>query len=411
MSRTSRLRQPVRAGAVVATAAVLAACGEPPSPPVAPPVTPQVSYLVVQPQRLPVSIDLAGRTAPVLIAEVRPQVSGLIRTRQFTEGADVKAGALLYQIDSATYVAAVDRARASLARSEAAVGVAKLKARRTAELVAIKAVSQQDEDDAKSALAQAQADVLSARAQLETVRIDLDRTRVTAPISGRIGRSMVTPGALVTASQQIALATVQKLDPIHVDLTQSSTETLLLKRLLAEGKVQPGNAKVKIVFEDGTIYPLEGKLQFSEVSVDQGTGSVTLRAEVPNPKAQLLPGMYVRASVEAGVIDAAILIPQQAVTRDNAGNASAYVIGPDSKLALRTVVPRRAIGTQWLISEGLNPGDRLAVQGQENAKPGAVVTPVVYKPAAPASAASGAAAAASGAPSSAAVASGAAGKS
>jgi membrane fusion protein, multidrug efflux system len=247
------------------------------------------------------------------------------------------------------------------------------------ELVAIKAVSQQESDDAEAALKQAQADVLSAQAALETARIDLSRSRVTAPIGGRIGRSSITPGALVTANQAVALATLQKLDPIHVDLTQSSTEALLLKRLLAEGRVKPGTAKVKLNFEDGSTYALEGKLQFSEVSVDQGTGSVTLRAEFPNPKGQLLPGMYVRASVDAGVIDDAMLVPQQAITRDPAGNAVAYVIGADNKLAPRAVMPRRALATQWLISEGLNAGDRVAVQGQDKARPGTVVTPVAYQ--------------------------------
>lgn len=356
----------------------LAGCGDPPAPPVAPPRPPQIGYLVVQAERFPVSIELAGRTAPVTIAEVRPQVGGLIRSRAFVEGRDVKAGELLYEIDAATYAAAVDRARASLARAEAAAGVAKLKAARSSELAGIKAVSQQDADDADAGLKQAQADVLAARAQLTTVQIDLDRTRVRAPIDGRIGRSMVTPGALVTAGQQVALATIQKLDPILVDLTQSSNEALLLKRLLAEGRVKPGSAKVKVIFEDNSVYPIEGKLQFSEVSVDQGTGTVTLRVEVPNPNGQLLPGMYLRASVDAGVIDDAILIPQQSVSRDIAGKATVYVIGADGKLVPRIVVPRRAIGTRWLISEGLKTGERLAVVGQDKARADAVVDAVPY---------------------------------
>jgi membrane fusion protein (multidrug efflux system) len=359
---------------LVSTAVLLTACGKPPMG--GPPPTlavPQVSVVTVQPQRVAVTTELPGRTAPVLIADVRPQITGLVQTRRFTEGSEVKAGELLYQIDPASYSATVASAQAALAKAEAYLRSTRLKAERYQELVAIKAVSQQDNDDAAASLQQAEADVASAKASLQSARINLDYTRITSPISGRIGKSSVTPGALVTANQSTALATVQKLDPIYVDVTQSSTTVLRLKRELAGGQISGGTAKVKLLLEDGSTYPLPGKLKFSDVTVDPGTGAITLRAEFPNPKGDLLPGMYVRAVLEEGVMDAALLVPQPAVSRDAAGKPQAYVVDAAGKLEQRALVTDRAIGDQWLVSSGLKAGDRLVVSGQQKARPGAAV--------------------------------------
>jgi membrane fusion protein (multidrug efflux system) len=359
---------------LASTALLLSACGKPPmgGPPPTLAVAP-VSVVMVQPQRVAVTTELPGRTAPVLIADVRPQITGLVQARRFTEGSEVKAGELLYQIDPASYRATVDSAQAALAKAEANLRSTRLKAARYQELVAIKAVSLQDNDDAAAALQQAEADVASAQATLQSARINLDYTRVTAPIGGRIGKSSVTPGALVTANQSTALATVQQLDPIFVDVTQSSTTVLRLKRALAGGQLSGGTAKVKLLLEDGSAYPLPGKLKFSDVTVDPGTGAITLRAEFPNPKGELLPGMYVRALIEEGVIDQALLAPQPAVSRDAAGQPLAYVVDASGQLEQRSLITGRAIGDQWLVTSGLKAGDRLVVSGQQKAKAGAPV--------------------------------------
>jgi membrane fusion protein (multidrug efflux system) len=359
---------------LLSTAILLSGCGKPPMG--GPPPTlavPQVSVLTVQAQRVAVTTELPGRTAPVLIADVRPQITGLVQARRFTEGSEVRAGEVLYQIDPASYSASADSAQAALAKAEANLRSTKLKAARYQELVAIKAVSQQDNDDAAASLQQAEADVAAAKASLQSARINLDYTRITAPISGRIGKSSVTPGALVTANQSTALATVQKLDPIYVDVTQSSTTVLRLKRALAGGQLSGGAAKVKLLLEDGSTYPLPGKLKFSDVTVDPGTGAITLRAEFPNPKGELLPGMYVRAVLEEGVMDQALLVPQPAVSRDAAGKPQAYVVDAAGKLEQRSLVTDRAIGDQWLVSSGLKAGDRLVVSGQQKARPGSAV--------------------------------------
>lgn len=357
--------------------ALLVACGDPPGgPPPAATGTPQVGVVTLQTQRLALTTELPGRVASTVSAEVRPQVTGIVQQRLFAEGSTVKAGQLLYQIDPASYRAAVDSAEAALAKSEATLAAAKLKATRNRELVAIQAVSRQDADDAEAALKQAEADVASAKAALHTQRINLDYTRVTAPVAGRIGRSTVTPGALVTANQATALATVQQLDPVYVDVTQPSTALLALKRSLAEGTLKNGAAKVKLVLEDGTAYSEQGLLQFSEATVDPNTGSVTLRVQVPNPRGDLLPGMYVRASLEQGVLEQALLVPQQAVARDAAGQASVAVVGADGKLQRRTVNATRAVGDQWLIGAGLAAGDRIAVEGQQKVAPGTAVQAV-----------------------------------
>jgi len=375
--------------AVASAALLLTACGGPPGGP--PPQLsgpPQVGVLVVQPQRVALDTELPGRTVPYQIAEVRPQVTGLIQKRSFEEGSLVKAGQPLYQIDAASYQASYDSARAALAKSEANLRSTRLKSERYNELVAIKAVSQQDQDDASAALQQGEADVAAAKAALETARINLAYTRVVSPITGRIGKSSVTAGALVTANQGTTLSTVQQLDPIYVDVTQASSSVLRLKHALAQGELKSGGpnaAVVKLMLEDGSTYPLAGKLQFSDVTVDQGTGAITLRAVFPNPNADLLPGMYVRAVVEEGVSDQALLVPQPAVSRDSTGKPMAYVVGADGKLESRAITTGRAIGDKWLVTSGLKAGERLVVEGQQKARPGQPVNAVPLT-AAPASA-------------------------
>jgi membrane fusion protein, multidrug efflux system len=370
---------PTFAAATVATACTLflAACGEPSAGmPPGPTGTPQVAVLTLQPQRLVLTTELAGRVAAAVSAEVRPQVTGVVKQRAFTEGAVVKAGQLLYQIDAAPYQAAVASAEAALARAEATRHSARLRAERQRELLQVQAVSRQDPEDAEVALQQAEADAASARAALQTQRINLDYTRVTAPVAGRIGRSVVTPGALVTANQPAALATIQQLDPIYLDITQSSSSMLAFKRSLAAGAHQRGAAGVKVKLEDGSLYPEAGVLEFAEATVDANTGSVTLRVRVPNPRGDLLPGMYARAVIEQGVVDQALLVPQPAITRDASGQALVATVGADGKLRRQPVTAERAVGDQWLISAGVKPGDRIAVQGQQKVIPGSVVQPV-----------------------------------
>jgi membrane fusion protein, multidrug efflux system len=365
-----------RSAFLVSALTLLAACGDPPGPPaMGPKGTPQVNVMTVQPQVLPLVTELAGRVSPVQIAEVRPQITGLIQSRNFTEGGMVRAGQVLYEVNPATYRAALDGAQAALAKAEANLASSRLKAGRLKELAAMKAAGQQDADDAAAALLQAEADVASAKASLQTQRINLDYTRITSPIGGRIGRSSVTQGALVTANQATALATVQKLDPVYVDVTQTSAQMLSLGQALASGQITSGSAKVKLVLENGSTYPIEGHLRSSDVTVDQATGAVTLRAEFPNPKGQLLPGMFVRAVVEEGVLPAALLVPQPAVSRDSTGRPVLSVVTADNKLERRAVQTGRAVGSQWLITTGLKAGERVAVEGQDKAQPGAAVEP------------------------------------
>ncbi len=342
---------------------------------------PEVGVVTIKPQRVALTTELAGRTSAYLIAEVRPQVGGIIQKRLFTEGADVKAGEVLYQIDPAIYQAAYDSARAALARAEANIIPARLKAERYKDLVKINAVSQQDYDDASAALKLAEADVEAGNAALETARINLAYTKVTAPISGRIGRSSVTNGALVTASQSAPLATIQELSPIYVDVTQSSSELLRLKQSLASGLLKSNGsaqAHVKLLLEDGSAYPLPGTLKFSEVTVDQSTGSITMRAIFPNPKKTLLPGMFVRAILEEGVSERAILVPQRGVTRDPAGNAMVMLVGAEEKVEPRVIKVSRTIGDNWLVSEGLKAGDRVILEGIQKARPGTPVKAVSF---------------------------------
>ena len=329
---------------------------------------PEVGVMVVQPQRVTLTTELPGRTTPHLIAEVRPQVSGIVQKRLFTEGSDVKAGQMLYQIDPGTYQAAFASARAAQARAEATLNSVRLKAERYRDLVKIKAVSQQDDDDAQATLKQAEADVAATKAALEAARINLSYTRVAAPISGRIGRSTVTVGALVTASQPAALATIQQLSSMYVDVTQSSAELLKLKQNLASGLLKKNGsaqARVKLLLEDGSPYPLPGALKFSEVTVDQSTGSITLRAIFPNPKQTLLPGMFVRAILEEGENPQAILVPQRGVSRDPKGEAMVMIVGAEEKVEPRPIKVARTVGDNWLVSEGLKAGDRVILNSQE----------------------------------------------
>ncbi|WP_338765245.1 efflux RND transporter periplasmic adaptor subunit [Massilia sp. METH4] len=345
---------------------------------------PQVAVYTIQPQALPVVTELPGRTSAYQIAEVRPQVAGIVQKRLFTEGADVKAGTQLYQIDPATYQAAFNSAKAALARAEANLLTAGPKVKRYKELVEIEGVSRQDYDDAVAAEAQARADVESAKAQLQTARINLDYTKVHAPISGRISRSNVTPGALVTAGQETALTTVQQLDPIYVDVTQSSEELLRLKKSLESGGVKKAEGKVTLKLADGTTYAQEGKLQFADAAVDPGTGNVTLRALFPNPKHDLLPGMFVRAIVENGVNEQAIAVPQQGVTRNQKGEATTLVLNQQGIVEQRVIATTGTLGDKWLVKSGLNAGDRVIVEGIQKVKPGAPAT--VAQNAAPAAA-------------------------
>jgi membrane fusion protein, multidrug efflux system len=367
-----------RASLLVVVAAGLAGCS-PSAPPQSAPAAPQVGVLTVQQRQVAIRTSLPGRTAPTMIAEVRPQVTGIIQSRNFTEGAEVKAGTTLYQLDPATYQAAYDSAKAAVAKAESSLQTARLRADRYKELLAINFLSQQAYDEADATLRQSEADVAVAKAAAETARINLAYTKVTAPISGRIGVSAVTAGALVTANQQAVLATIQQLNPIFVDVTQSSTEVLRLRRALASGtlKKPAANAtRVELLLEDGTPYPNEGTLQFSDVTVDPATGAVTLRALFPNPQGVLLPGMYVRAVIEEGVREAAIVVPQQAVTRDTKGDAIAMVVGADGKVESRKLQVARTLGNEWLVDAGLQPGERVIVDGLQRARPGVAVQAV-----------------------------------
>ncbi|MGE4439962.1 MAG: efflux RND transporter periplasmic adaptor subunit [Desulfomicrobium sp.] len=337
---------------------------------------PEVAVVTMQEKEIRLTSELPGRTAVYQVAEIRPQVGGIIQKRTFTEGTEVKSGDLLYQIEPSTYEVAVARAKAAVAKAKAELEPARLKAVRYRDLIRTKAVSQQDHDEVQAALALAEANVAAAQAELGAARIDLERTKVLSPISGRIGRSTITPGALVTANQAQAMATVQQLDPIYVDLTQSNTELLRMKHALKSGAVQSAGeaaTKVSLILEDGAVYAHEGVLQLAEASVDQSTGSVTLRAVFPNPERDLLPGMYVRAVVEEGVLASALLIPQQAVVRNAEGQPQAMVVDGEEKVAVRPLELDRAVGGDWIVREGLATGDRVVIEGLQKARPGVQV--------------------------------------
>ena len=347
-----------------------------------PPPMPEVAVVTIQPQQVVMTTELPGRTAAFLAAEVRPQVSGIIQKRLFTEGSYVKAGQPLFQIDPALYQATLENADAALARFEAQLTTIQLKAGRLRELLAERAVSQQDYDDASAALKQVQADIQYATASRETARINLRYTTISAPIPGRIGRSSVTEGALVTAGQPAALATIQQLDPIYVDVAQSTADILRLRRLLQEGQLDPNGKnqqKVRLLLDDGTEYPIKGNLQFRDVTVDPTTGSVIVRIVFSNPKGILLPGMFVRALVQDGINKQALLIPQQAVSRDPKGNPVTLIVDGAGKVSQRPLTLDRAIGDTWLVASGLGEGDRVIVEGMLRVKPGMSVKAVPFE--------------------------------
>ena len=336
---------------------------------------PEVGIVTLKSAPLQITTELPGRTNAYRVAEVRPQVSGIILKRNFTEGSDIQAGVSLYQIDPATYQASYESAKGDLAKAQAAANIAQLTVKRYQKLVGTKYISQQEYDSAVADAQQSNAAVVAAKAAVETARINLAYNNVTSPISGRIGKSAVTEGALVQNGQSTALATVQQLDPIYVDVTQSSNDFLRLKQELANGKLKQenGKAKVELVTNDGLKYPQEGTLEFSDVTVDQTTGSITLRAIFPNPDHTLLPGMFVRARLEEGINPDALLVPQQGVTRTPRGDASVMVVGEGDKVEVRQVTATQAIGDKWLVTEGLKSGDRVIVAGLQKVKPGVQV--------------------------------------
>ena len=346
--------------------------------------------VTVKTESVTLQTELAGRTVASLASELRPQVTGIVKARTFEEGARVKAGQVLYEIDSSMYRAAYEEARASLVSAKATLQAATLKDERFAALAKIEGVSKQEDEDARAGHELASAGVAQRQAALEVARINLDHTAIKAPISGRIGKSSVTPGALVTANQAQPLATIRALDPIYVDLTQSSEARLKLRAELGAGTLQAGSTKVKLKLGDGTVYDKDGTLEFAEVAVDEATGTVTLRATFPNPDDTLLPGMYVRAVLDQAVATTAILAPQQGVTRDPKGNATAMVIGAGDKVEVRTLVADRAIGDRWLVSSGLSAGDRLIVEGLNKIGPGMPVKPVDVSAAPPGAGSAGA---------------------
>jgi membrane fusion protein (multidrug efflux system) len=338
------------------------------------PPPPEVVTVEVRQQQVVLTTELPGRTSAYLMAEVRPQVSGIIQKRMFKEGSAVKAGELLYQIDPAPFQAAYDSADASLARAQANLPALQSRAGRYRELLAGGAVSQQDFDDVDSTFRQAEAEVAYWKAAVKSARINLGYTRVIAPISGRIGKSNMTEGALVTANQPAPLAVIQQLNPIYVDVPQSTTDLLRLKRRIEGGSLDQNGAsqkKVKLLLEDGTAYPVEGTLEFRDVTVDPSTGTVTLRAVFPNPEDLLLPGMFVRAVVQEGINKQAILIPQEAVSRDPKGNPLTLIMDSEGIVRQRQLTIDRAIDNQWLVASGLAVGERVIVEGIQKVRPGA----------------------------------------
>jgi membrane fusion protein (multidrug efflux system) len=356
--------------------ALLAACGKDAG---GPPPPPEVGVITLAPRAIAITDQLPGRTTAFRVAEVRPQVTGIVQKRLFVEGGEVKAGEQLFQIDAGSYRAAYESADAALKRAEAQAVSAKLLQERYAPLIAANAVSKQENDDAIAARARADADVAAARAQVANARINVVYTQVLSPITGRIGRALVTEGALVTSAQESPLATVQQLDPIYVDITQSSTEMLRLQRQVASGELTKNDnneAEVGLTLEDGTMYAERGRLKVSEVSVDPSTGSVLLRAVFPNPKRELLPGMFVRAQLTRGTRSAALLVPQRGVTRNAKGEATVMLVDKEDKVSERVVTADRAINGEWLITAGLTAGERVVLDGLQKIKPGAAVKPV-----------------------------------
>jgi len=361
---------------IIAAALLLAACGKDQG---GPPPPPEVSVITLKARAIQITDQLPGRTTAFRVAEVRPQVTGIVQRRLFSEGTEVKAGQQLFQIDSGSYRAALSSAEAALKRAEAQAVTAKLLQERYAPLIDANAVSKQENDEAIASRARAEADVASARAAVDAARINVVYTQVLSPITGQIGRTLVTEGALVTSGQQSPLATVQQLDPIYVDITQSSTDMLRLQRQLASGELvkdYKNQAEVTLTLEDGSLYPERGRLKVSEASVDPSTGSVTLRAVFPNPRRELLPGMFVRAQLAQGTRSAALLVPQRGVSHNPKGEATVLIVDKDDKVAERVVTADRSINGEWLITAGLAQGDRVIVDGLQKAKPGSAVKPV-----------------------------------
>jgi membrane fusion protein (multidrug efflux system) len=346
-----------------------------------PPPIPEATAVTARPRQIALTTELPGRTSAYRIAQIRPQISGLLLKRLFTEGLDVKAGQVLYQIDPAPFEAALGNAKAALGRSEANLPAIRSRTQRYKELLADKAVSQQEYDDASAALNQVEADIQYWKAALETARINLGYTKVTAPISGRIGTSNVTDGAIVTAYQPMPLATIQQLDPIYTDVPQSTTDILRLKRRLADGRLKTNGTeqkKVKLILEDGTAYSFHGTLQFRDVTVDPTTGSVILRIVFPNPEGVLLPNMFVRAVIQEGINEQAILIPQQAVSRDINGNPVVLIVDAENNAQQRMIKLDRAIGDQWLVLSGIADGDQVIVEGIQKVRPGTAVKAIPF---------------------------------
>lgn len=347
---------------------------------------PHVTVHTIKSAPLKITTELPGRTSAFRVAEVRPQVSGIILKRNFTEGSDITAGESLYQIDPATYQAAWQSAKGELAKAQAAAAIARLTVKRYAPLAGTQYISKQEYDQALANANQAEASVKAALAAVKTAEINLAYTRVTSPVSGRIGKSNVTEGALVTNGQATALATVQQLDPMYVDVTQSSTDFQQLRNALSHGKLeQHGQSSVELVMENGQPYPLKGTLQFSDVTVDESTGSITLRAVFPNPQHILLPGMFVRARIDEGVQPDAILVPQQALTRTPRGEATVMIVNQHNKVEVRTVTTSQAVGDKWLVTAGLKPGERVIVSGLQSAREGVTVNVTPDSAAKPAS--------------------------
>jgi membrane fusion protein (multidrug efflux system) len=370
---------PLTPGAALAVPALLmalAGCGRSKPPPPAPPPPPNVAVAPARAAQVPVTVELPGRVNPLRVAQVRARVDGVVLKREFKEGADVREGQRLFKIDPAPYAANLASAQATLGRAEANVAAQVAQARRYQNLVASNAVSRQDYDNAVASQGQAQADVNSGKASVRSARINLGYTDVVAPITGRVGVAAVTEGAYVQAGAATLMATIQQIDPIYVDLNQSSVQGLRLRQDLASGRVQTAGrnrARVTVLLEDGTKYPITGTLQFSDITVDPGTGSVTVRTIVPNPNHLLLPGMFVRARVEEGVVEHALLVPQAGVAHDPQGQATALVVGQDGKVVQKTIQATRTYGADWVVTEGLVEGDRVIVSGLQKVKPGAPV--------------------------------------
>jgi membrane fusion protein (multidrug efflux system) len=360
----------------------VSACDEPQAAQTAAP-RPQVSVVTLQPSSRPYIRELPGRIAPTRVAEVRARVAGIVLERSFQQGADVKAGDVLYRIDPVRFQVELDAAEAALAKAQAVHDQAEQQAKRVEKLISGQAASQAQYEIAVATFRQAQADVSARKADVARVKLDLDYTSVRSPINGRIGRALVTEGALVGQGEATHLATVHQLDPVYADFTQSAGDLQQLRRDLESGaleQVEPDAAKVRLVLDDGTLYPLAGKLLFSDASVDPGTGQVTLRGEFPNPKGELLPGMYVRVQIQQGTDGDALAVPQQAVQRNDTGGSEVYVVRPDNRAVIKPMRAGRVVDEQWLVLDGLDPGDRVVVEGFQKFEPGDVVDPVPWQP-------------------------------